>query len=378
MSTSITLPNIDLSQQLDQPNHETPDKFTCFGNANEIKNYDELKKTCEVSVENIRQIIINLGETLQCQSYSLTRLRDVYATPQRVIQNNINELSQVQEQISQHLQDGKKKDSNLFCGTYFTVKDVKDWGYRGLDYISAAVALGLIVIGTIDNTDSDANGRSAEKEVVTKASLTAILLVFSKVLSAVTDYRNKKKYENEVKLSMLKDLSYKCQKAKEATAILQIMQSITTAKEPSHSVLLRKICEEKLGGLQDENGGIFDFSTAKSLKRQLIQEIDKTIERQIIKNFPSISHTKDDFTIIVKAFRSWKLFLKIDDGSKSTTPTETQEKFPLKTSQQILSLNLPPLDYQSAGLIPPESASENPINTKVMNSTELESDIGAM
>ena len=45
-------------------------------------------------------------------------------------------------------------DDQYFCNSYFKVKDVKDWGYRGLDYMSAAVALALIVLGTSDESDA--------------------------------------------------------------------------------------------------------------------------------------------------------------------------------------------------------------------------------
>lgn len=356
MSLSIQIPGAELTQQISSVPSQTPSNDTLFESMYDMESYEDLKEVCEKSVENIRQIIINLGETLKNNRYTLLRLEDVYATPQRVIESNITTLNEVQKEITKRKLALKNEDDRYFCNSYFTVKDVKDWGYRGLDYLSAAVALGLIVLGTTDDSDSQTAANQTEREVITKGSLTAILLIFSKGLSAVTDYRNKKKFEREVELSQLKDLSYKCKKAKEASAILKIMRSITSVEDPGHNMLLRRVCEQKIGDLGDDNGGILDVTTVKSFKKQLMQEIDRKIKRQIMIRLPSIASQKDETSIIRKAFFAWRqLGAKMENGSKVTAAHHFQNDEASKTAPKIFSLNLPPLDYKASSVFAAQS-----------------------
>ena len=356
MSLSIQIPGAELTQQISSVPPQTPSNDTLFESMYDMESYEDLKEVCEKSVENIRQIIINLGETLKNNRYTLLRLEDVYATPQRVIESNITTLNEVQKEIRKRKLALKNEDDRYFCNSYFTVKDVKDWGYRGLDYLSAAVALGLIVLGTTDDSNSQTAANQTEREVITKGSLTAILLIFSKGLSAVTDYRNKKKFEREVELSQLKDLSYKCKKAKEASAILKIMRSITSVEDPGHNMLLRRVCEQKIGDLGDDNGGILDVTTVKSFKKQLMQEIDRKIKRQIMIRLPSIASQKDETSIIRKAFFAWRqLGAKMENGSTVTAAHHFQNDEASKTAPKIFSLNLPPLDYKASSVFAAQS-----------------------
>ena len=356
MSLSIQIPGAELTQQISSVPPQTPSNDTLFESMYDMESYEDLKEVCEKSVENIRQIIINLGETLKNNRYTLLRLEDVYATPQRVIESNITTLNEVQKEITKRKLALKNEDVRYFCNSYFTVKDVKDWGYRVLDYLSAAVALGLIVLGTTDDSNSQTAANQTEREVITKGSLTAILLIFSKGLSAVTDYRNKKKFEREVELSQLKDLSYKCKKAKEASAILKIMRSITSVEDPGHNMLLRRVCEQKIADLGDDNGGILDVTTVKSFKKQLMQEIDRKIKRQIMIRLPSIASQKDETSIIRKAFFAWRqLGAKMENGSTVTAAHHFQNDEASKTAPKIFSLNLPPLDYKASSVFAAQS-----------------------
>lgn len=379
MSLSIQIPEADFARQTSAIPPQTPSHDSLFDSIHEIESNEDLKEVCEKSVENIRQIIINLGETLKHNRYSLVRLEDVYAAPERVIESNIATLTEIQKEIVKRKLAIKNEDDRYFCNSYFTVKDVKDWGYRGLDYISAAVALALILLGTTDDSTTQTASNQTEKEVITKGSLTAFLLIFSKGLSAVTDYRNKKKYEKEVELSQLKDLSYKCKKAKEASAILKIMRSITSAEEPCQNMLLRKVCEQKLGELGDENGGILDHTTAKSLKKQLMQEIDRKIKRQIVSRLPSISALKDETSIIRKALYAWRnLTVKTKNQSEPVAGVCIQNVAPIKSPPKIFSLNLPPLVDEAAGVFPPRSSLGSAIDPQVVGSIEFVAGLEAM
>ena len=195
----------------------------------------------------------------------------------------------------------------------------------------------------------------------------------------MTDYRNKKKFEREVELSQLKDLSYKCKKAKEASAILKIMRSITSVEEPSHNMLLRRVCEQKLGELEDENRGILDVITAKSFKKQLMLEIDKKIKRQIMIRLPSISNQKDETTIIRKALFAWKQSrIKLEKGPKVTAAKDLQNEALIKAAPKLFSLNLPSLDLEAAGVFVSESSLNASIEPKVEGQGELIAGLVAM
>ena len=62
MSLSINMPGAEFTQQTSSIPPQTPSGNMPFDSISEIESYEDLRDVCDKSVENIRQIIINLGE----------------------------------------------------------------------------------------------------------------------------------------------------------------------------------------------------------------------------------------------------------------------------------------------------------------------------
>lgn len=317
-----------------------------FESVQEVESNEDLKYLCEKSVENIRQVIVSLGETLQAKKYDRYRLQDLYAAPERVIEYNVSVLTKIQSEIIKKRLAIRKEDERLFYNSSLTLKDVKDWGYRGVDYLAAAVALALILLGTSDETSAICQNKN-NTDLISKGSLTAILLIVSKVLSAVTDYRNKKKYEKEVELGNLKDLSYKCKKAKEASAILKIMRSVSGTEEIAQNIYLRNACCKTLDRLGEDIDGILDLRTAQLIKKYLTEEIEDKVKRQLMICAPSLMHFNNPQKILSRNFYHWKeltLEARLIKGLRHESEIATIESLSNLSLPEVIQANIQPKD----------------------------------
>ena len=297
----------------------------------------ELRQLCEESVENIRQIIIHLGAVLKNTTYPQSRLSDIFATPQYVIEKNIDVLTTVHNEINARKILIKTVDKRPFCGSYFTVEDAKDFGYRGLDYVAAIVALSLVVLGTSESVSEFQNSEANSNELIVKGSFSAFLLVISKVLSAVTDYRNKKKYEREVELHQLDEISYKCKKAKEATGLLTILKSITNPQHNDCNESLRQFNLKTIEQLISYVDDPLDFASLKLLKKQISVSIEQKIKGLLKLKCPSLMASVNTDLIIKNAFLSWKS-LKFDEVTTGCT-----QEAPIFAAQNPAALSPPNL-----------------------------------
>jgi hypothetical protein len=307
MSSSIEF-NLK-SSQAESSIEQTSPNSTCFVDELDCQTpISKLKQLCEESVENIRQIIIHLGAVLKDSSYSQSRLSDIFATPQYVIERNIIVLTNVHKEIKARKLAIKTVDNRPFCGTYFTVENVKDFGFRGIDYLAAIVALSLVAVSTSDSLSSSQNLTFDTKEAITKGSFTACLLVISKVLSAVTDYRNKKKYDREVEMHQLDELSYKCKKAKEAKGLLTILKSITNPAHYKCCENLRRFNLKTIEQLILHVDDPLDFDSLKLLKDQIRCSFEQKMKGQLKLKCPSLMADIDPDSIIKKVFLNWKSY----------------------------------------------------------------------
>lgn len=181
--------------------------FTCWGIADEDpvdlipaeelrdKSLEGLTNTCDKAVSVLRNTIKSLGTVLKKQKFQPDQFKDVFAVPIQNLEIGKTKLENLLIDIRAQYHDIYFKDDRYFCNTYWRVREVKDWGYRFIDYASAAVALGLIVV----EAAKAQNPPDEKSSTVQHWGITGGFLVLSKLLSAATDYRNKKTIEKRAK-----------------------------------------------------------------------------------------------------------------------------------------------------------------------------------
>lgn len=285
--------------------------FTCWGIADEDpvdlipaeelrdKSLEGLTNTCDKAVSVLRNTIKSLGTVLKKQKFQPDQFKDVFAVPIQNLEIGKTKLENLLIDIRAQYHDIYFKDDRYFCNTYWRVREVKDWGYRFIDYASAAVALGLIVV----EAAKAQNPPDEKSSTVQHWGITGGFLVLSKLLSAATDYRNKKTIEKEQRKNALLHLKYRCDKAKEAAAIINVLQAFTRSVEEMDPVEIRRQFKNSIHAIKEENGGVVSESIARVIKK----ELGSLIEAKIFKEGGAVALAKYKYerAFLKKIFRAW-------------------------------------------------------------------------
>jgi hypothetical protein len=107
--------------------------------------------------------------------------------------------------------------------------------------------------------------------------VTGGLLVLSKVLSAATDYRNKKLNEKAILKAKLLDLKYRCDKIYEAAALIDLLKAMTRSVSDIDPIALRCQLKRSIRALKEEGANIVPRSVAKDLKKGLSDLLEEKI-----------------------------------------------------------------------------------------------------
>jgi hypothetical protein len=255
---------------------------------------EELIAQCDLAVRTIDETVISVGRTFEDSSSS--QLTSVIQSPLAVLERNIEKLRGVQQTVEDIM---RIKDAP-FCGTRFTTRQVTDWTFRGVDYFAAIVAVALIIMETSDTASKYLGDTDVPK------GFTAALVMVSKVLSAATDYRNKKKLEHEKFLGMLKDVRLKCEKIEEAAAIYNVFRSISNLKtELESAVDPRSQCKDAVKVLKSMPQTKIQADLAKNLKKQLSSAIEIQARELVEARFRAIFDRNNPINIKRRLFERW-------------------------------------------------------------------------
>ena len=273
------------------------------------RSIEGLTNTCDNAVSVLRNTITSLGTVLREQNYRLSQYKDVFAVPICNLERGKNSLEGLLSDIREQYQEVHNVDDRYFCNTYFKVKDLKDWGYRLVDYASATVALGVITIEA-----AKAQGATEERSgTMQHWGITGGFLLLSKVLSATTDYRNRKEREKESKRRQLVELKYRCDKAFEVAAMIDVLKAFNRSVDDLDPIELKTQFKRSIKAIKEENGGVVSESLAKEIKKGL----GSLIEEKIFTKAGSIAVTqfKLEKRKLKKTFDAWnRLRFEIDSG----------------------------------------------------------------
>lgn len=273
------------------------------------RSIEGLTNTCDNAVSVLRNTITSLGTVLREQNYRLSQYKDVFAVPICNLERGKNSLEGLLSDIREQYQEVHNVDDRYFCNTYFKVKDLKDWGYRLVDYASATVALGVITIEA-----AKAQGATEERSgTMQHWGITGGFLLLSKVLSATTDYRNRKEREKESKRRQLVELKYRCDKAFEVAAMIDVLKAFNRSVDELDPIELKTQFKRSIKAIKEENGGVVSESLAKEIKKGL----GSLIEEKIFTEAGSIAVTqfKLEKRKLKKIFDAWnRLRFEIDSG----------------------------------------------------------------
>ncbi|MBM3194634.1 MAG: hypothetical protein FJZ60_02595, partial [Chlamydiae bacterium] len=255
---------------------------------------EELIAQCDLAVKTIDETVISVGRTFEDTTSS--QLTSVIQSPLTVLERNIEKLRGVQQTVEEIMRIKDKP----FCGTRYTTRQVTDWTFRGVDYFAAMVAIALIIMETSDTASKYLGDTDVPK------GFTAALVMVSKVLSAATDYRNKKKLEHEKFLGMLKDVRLKCEKIEEAAAIYNVFRSISNLKtELESAVDPRSQCKEAVKVLKSMPQTKMQGDLAKNLKKQLSTAIETQARELVEARFRAIFDRNNPINIKRRLFERW-------------------------------------------------------------------------
>lgn len=255
---------------------------------------EELIAQCDLAVKTIDETVISVGRTLEDSSTS--QMTSVIQSPLTVLERNIEKLRGVQQTVEEIMRIRDKP----FCGTRFTTRQVTDWTFRGVDYCAAIVAVALIIMETSDTASKFLGDTDVPK------GFTAALVMVSKVLSAATDYRNKKKLEHEKFLGMLKDVRLKCEKIEEAAAIYNVFRSISNLKSELEAEFDPRVqCKEAVKVLKSMPQTKMQGDLAKNLKRQLSTAIETQAKELVEARFRAIFDKNNPINIKRRLFERW-------------------------------------------------------------------------
>jgi hypothetical protein len=276
-----------------------------------------LTNTCDKAVSVLRNTITSLGEVLRDQKFQPSQYKDVFAVPIKNLELGKKKLEDLAEEIRKQYQENLLGDDRYFCKTYFKVKDVKDWGYRFVDYAAATVALTMIVLEGVKAQESG----KEEASGVQNFGVTGGLLILSKILSAATDYRNKKTLEKEMKKTKLLELKYRCDKANEAAAIIHVLQAVNRSIDEVDPNELRGHFKKSIRAIKEENGGVVSKTIAQTIKR----ELGAIVEDRIFYEAGTIALMKFKYEkkLLKKIIQNWS-FLKFvtEGGADAFDPLE--------------------------------------------------------
>lgn len=255
---------------------------------------EELIAQCDLAVKTIDETVISVGRTLE---ESLTdQITSVIQSPLTVLERNIEKLRGVQNTVEEIMRIKDKP----FCGTRYTTRQVTDWTFRGVDYFAAIVAVALIIMETSDTASKYLGDTDVPK------GFTAALVMVSKILSAATDYRNKKKLEHEKFLGMLKDVRLKCEKIEEAAAIYNVFRSISNLKSEIEAEPDSRLhCKQAVKVLKSMPQTKMQGDLAKNLKRQLSTAIETQARELVEARFRAIFDKNNPINIKRRLFERW-------------------------------------------------------------------------
>ncbi|MBM3194975.1 MAG: hypothetical protein FJZ60_04340 [Chlamydiae bacterium] len=263
------------------------------------KSLDGLTNVCDKAVSVLRNTITSLGKVLKEQKFHPLQFKEVFAVPIQNLEVGKLKLENLLIDIRTQYHDIHFKDDRYFCNTYLKVRDLKDWGYRFVDYASATVALAMIVV----EAAKAQNPQPEQSSMIQHWGITGGFLVLSKVLSAATDYRSKKTLEKEQRKNTLLHLKYRCEKAKEAAAIIDVLKAFTCSIDEIDPIELKTQFKRSIRAIKEVNGGVVSSSTAKELKK----ELGSLMEEKIFQDAGSaaVLQYKYEKRVLKKIFMAW-------------------------------------------------------------------------
>lgn len=263
------------------------------------KSLDGLTNVCDKAVSVLRNTVTSLGKVLKEQKFHPLQFKEVFAVPIQNLEVGKLKLENLLIDIRTQYHDIYFEDDRYFCNTYLKVRDLKDWGYRFVDYASATVALAMIVV----EAAKAQNPQTEQSSMIQHWGITGGFLVLSKVLSAATDYRSKKTFEKEQRKNTLLHLKYRCDKAKEAAAIIDVLKAFTRSIDEIDLIELKMQLKRSIRAIKEENGGVVSRSTAKMLKK----ELGSLMEEKIFQDAGSdaVLHYKYEMRVMKRIFTAW-------------------------------------------------------------------------
>lgn len=263
------------------------------------KSLDGLTNTCDKAVSVLRNTIKSLGTVLRNQKFQPGQFKDVFAVPIQNLEVGKTKLESLLVDIRAQYHDIHFSDDRYFLNTYLKVRDLKDWGYRFVDYASATVALAMIAVEAAKAQDTT----SEQPSMAQHWGITGGFLVLSKILSAATDYRNKKTIEKEQRKNALLHLKYRCDKAKEAAAIIDVLRAFTRSVDEIDPTELRTQLKRSIRAIKEENGGVVSENIAQVIKK----ELSSLLEERIFKEAGSVALMQHRYErrLLKKIFEVW-------------------------------------------------------------------------
>jgi len=235
-----------------------------------------LTNKCDKYVSILRNTVVSLGTLLREKKINPSQFQDLFAFPIANLELGRDKLEWVQKKVREkYRKDVQKldKEEGYFCNTYLKVSDLKSWGYRFIDYASASVALAMIFIEASKAQDTTQDS----SRLTSHWGVTGGLLVLSKVLSAATDYRNKKLNEKAILKAKLLDLKYRCDKIYEAAALIDLLKAMTRSVSEIDPIALKCQLKRSIRALKEEGANIVPRSIAKDLKKGLSDLLEEKI-----------------------------------------------------------------------------------------------------
>ena len=301
------------------------------------KSLDGLTNTCDKAVSVLRNTIKSLGTVLRNQKFQLDQYKDVFAVPIQNLEVGKTKLESLLVDIRAQYHDIHFSDDRYFLNTYLKVRDLKDWGYRFVDYASATVALAMIVVEAAKAQDTT----SEQPSMAQHWGITGGFLVLSKILSAATDYRNKKTIEKEQRKNALLHLKYRCDKAKEAAAIIDVLRAFTRSVDEIDPTELRTQLKRSIRAIKEENGGVVSENIAQVIKK----ELSSLLEERIFKEAGSVALMQHRYErrLLKKIFEVWnggdlKLGGEVDDVHEDPM-LQQQESAIMEASETTIPTN---------------------------------------
>jgi hypothetical protein len=263
------------------------------------KSLSGLTNSCDKAVAVLRNTITSLGIVMKEQKFHPSQFKDIFAVPIQNLEVGKLKLENLLVDIRIQYHDIHFEDDRYFCNTYLKVRDLKDWGYRFVDYASATVALAMIVV----EAAKAQNPQPEQSSMIQQWGITGGFLVLSKILSAATDYRSKKTLEKEQRRNALLHLKYRCDKAKEAAAIIDVLKAFTLSINEIDPIELKTQFKRSIRAIKEENGGV----VSKSIARVLKKELGSMIEEKIFQEAGSVAVLQYKYKkrVLKKIFLAW-------------------------------------------------------------------------